>query len=78
MNPVPTTATLTALRALIWRSLHTDVRFGIVTDQNLPWPTLVERWQLYVRGDDAFAAALETPAFLRAERRRPVRPRSAR
>jgi alkanesulfonate monooxygenase SsuD/methylene tetrahydromethanopterin reductase-like flavin-dependent oxidoreductase (luciferase family) len=23
------------------------VRFGIVTDQNLPWPTLVERWQLF-------------------------------
>jgi F420-dependent oxidoreductase-like protein len=21
------------------------LRFGIVTDQNLPWPTLVERWQ---------------------------------
>jgi len=25
------------------------VRFGIVTDQNLPWPTLVERWQLFDR-----------------------------
>jgi alkanesulfonate monooxygenase SsuD/methylene tetrahydromethanopterin reductase-like flavin-dependent oxidoreductase (luciferase family) len=24
-----------------------DLRFGIVTDQNLPWPTLVERWQYY-------------------------------
>jgi F420-dependent oxidoreductase-like protein len=23
------------------------VRFGIVTDQNLPWPTLVERWRLF-------------------------------
>jgi F420-dependent oxidoreductase-like protein len=23
------------------------VRFGIVTDQNQPWPTLVERWQLF-------------------------------
>jgi F420-dependent oxidoreductase-like protein len=23
------------------------VRFGIVTDQNLPWSTLVERWQLF-------------------------------
>src|SRR6266851_966073 len=23
------------------------VRFGIVTDQNLPWATLVERWQLF-------------------------------
>ena len=23
------------------------MRFGIVTDQNLPWPTLVERWQLF-------------------------------
>ena len=23
------------------------LRFGIVTDQNLPWPTLVERWQLF-------------------------------
>jgi alkanesulfonate monooxygenase SsuD/methylene tetrahydromethanopterin reductase-like flavin-dependent oxidoreductase (luciferase family) len=23
------------------------VRFGIVTDQNLPWPILVERWQLF-------------------------------
>jgi F420-dependent oxidoreductase-like protein len=23
------------------------VRFGIVTDQNLPWPTLVERWQRF-------------------------------
>lgn len=22
------------------------LRFGIVTDQNLPWPTLLERWQL--------------------------------
>jgi F420-dependent oxidoreductase-like protein len=22
-------------------------RFGIVTDQNQPWPTLVERWQLF-------------------------------
>jgi F420-dependent oxidoreductase-like protein len=22
-------------------------RFGIVTDQNLPWPTLVERWQYF-------------------------------
>ena len=49
MNPVPTIATLTALRALIWRSLHTDVRFGIVTDQNEPWPRLVERWQLFER-----------------------------
>jgi alkanesulfonate monooxygenase SsuD/methylene tetrahydromethanopterin reductase-like flavin-dependent oxidoreductase (luciferase family) len=25
------------------------VRFGIVTDQNLPFPTLVERWQLFER-----------------------------
>jgi F420-dependent oxidoreductase-like protein len=24
-----------------------QVRFGIVTDQNLPWPTLVERWRLF-------------------------------
>jgi F420-dependent oxidoreductase-like protein len=24
-----------------------SVRFGIVTDQNLPWPELVERWQLF-------------------------------
>ena len=23
------------------------MRFGIVTDQNLPWPTLVQRWQLF-------------------------------
>src|SRR3981081_3099417 len=23
------------------------VRFGIVTDQNLPWATLVERWRLF-------------------------------
>jgi F420-dependent oxidoreductase-like protein len=23
------------------------IRFGIATDQNLPWPTLVERWQLF-------------------------------
>src|ERR1700736_2186313 len=23
------------------------VLFGIVTDQNLPWPTLVERWRLF-------------------------------
>src|SRR5438067_12881335 len=23
------------------------VRFGIVTDQNLPWPSLVGRWQLF-------------------------------
>ena len=23
------------------------MRFGIVTDQNLPWPTLVERWKLF-------------------------------
>jgi len=23
------------------------VRFGIVTDQNLPWPTLVERWKIF-------------------------------
>lgn len=23
------------------------LRFGICTDQNLPWPTLVERWQLF-------------------------------
>jgi F420-dependent oxidoreductase-like protein len=23
------------------------LRFGVVTDQNLPWPTLVERWQLF-------------------------------
>jgi alkanesulfonate monooxygenase SsuD/methylene tetrahydromethanopterin reductase-like flavin-dependent oxidoreductase (luciferase family) len=23
------------------------VRFGIVTDQNLPWPKLVERWRLF-------------------------------
>src|SRR5688572_19308388 len=25
------------------------MRFGIVTDQNLPWPELVERWQLFER-----------------------------
>lgn len=31
-----------------------------------------------VRDDDAFRAALETPALPRSERRRPVRPRSAR
>jgi tetratricopeptide (TPR) repeat protein len=31
-----------------------------------------------VRDDDAFRAALEAPAILRPERRRPVRPRSAR
>jgi len=31
-----------------------------------------------LRGDDAFTAALETPLLLRTERRRPVRPRSAR
>ena len=24
-----------------------DLRFGICTDQNLPWATLVERWKLY-------------------------------
>lgn len=24
-----------------------QLRFGICTDQNLPWPTLVERWQLF-------------------------------
>ena len=23
------------------------LRFGIATDQNLPWPTLVERWQVF-------------------------------
>jgi alkanesulfonate monooxygenase SsuD/methylene tetrahydromethanopterin reductase-like flavin-dependent oxidoreductase (luciferase family) len=23
------------------------LRFGLCTDQNLPWPTLVERWQLF-------------------------------
>ena len=23
------------------------VRFGIVTDQNLPWPVLVERWRVF-------------------------------
>ena len=31
-----------------------------------------------LRGDEAFTAALEAPPMLRAERRRPVRPRSAR
>jgi outer membrane protein assembly factor BamD (BamD/ComL family) len=31
-----------------------------------------------LRGDDAFTTALETPPLLRAERRRPLRPRSAR
>jgi len=31
-----------------------------------------------LRGDDAFTAALEAPAMVRPERRRPVRPRSAR
>jgi alkanesulfonate monooxygenase SsuD/methylene tetrahydromethanopterin reductase-like flavin-dependent oxidoreductase (luciferase family) len=25
------------------------LRFGILTDQNLPWPVLVERWQLFER-----------------------------
>jgi alkanesulfonate monooxygenase SsuD/methylene tetrahydromethanopterin reductase-like flavin-dependent oxidoreductase (luciferase family) len=24
-----------------------ELRFGICTDQNLPWPTLVERWRLF-------------------------------
>ncbi len=24
-----------------------ELRFGICTDQNLPWPTLVERWQYF-------------------------------
>jgi F420-dependent oxidoreductase-like protein len=24
-------------------------RFGLCTDQNLPWPTMLERWQLYER-----------------------------
>src|SRR6476660_5127156 len=31
-----------------------------------------------LRGDEAFTTALETPPLLRAERRRPLRPRSAR
>jgi outer membrane protein assembly factor BamD (BamD/ComL family) len=31
-----------------------------------------------LRGDDAFTAALEAPAMMRPERRRPIRPRSAR
>src|SRR5689334_23031083 len=31
-----------------------------------------------LRGDDAFTAALEAPPMMRPERRRPVRPRSAR
>jgi len=31
-----------------------------------------------LRGDDAFTAALEAPPMMRTERRRPVRPRSAR
>jgi outer membrane protein assembly factor BamD (BamD/ComL family) len=31
-----------------------------------------------LRGDDAFTAALEAPLMMRTERRRPVRPRSAR
>jgi F420-dependent oxidoreductase-like protein len=26
-----------------------ELRFGICTDQNLPWPTLVERWQHFER-----------------------------
>ncbi|HET9014647.1 MAG TPA: LLM class flavin-dependent oxidoreductase [Thermomicrobiaceae bacterium] len=26
-----------------------ELRFGICTDQNLPWPTLVERWQYFER-----------------------------
>jgi alkanesulfonate monooxygenase SsuD/methylene tetrahydromethanopterin reductase-like flavin-dependent oxidoreductase (luciferase family) len=25
------------------------MRFGLCTDQNLPWPTLLERWRLYER-----------------------------
>jgi alkanesulfonate monooxygenase SsuD/methylene tetrahydromethanopterin reductase-like flavin-dependent oxidoreductase (luciferase family) len=25
------------------------IRFGLCTDQNLPWPTLVERWQYFER-----------------------------
>jgi alkanesulfonate monooxygenase SsuD/methylene tetrahydromethanopterin reductase-like flavin-dependent oxidoreductase (luciferase family) len=24
-----------------------QVRFGVVTDQILPWPTLVQRWQRF-------------------------------
>jgi F420-dependent oxidoreductase-like protein len=28
-------------------TVQLSVRFGIVTDQNLPWPTLVERWKLF-------------------------------
>jgi outer membrane protein assembly factor BamD (BamD/ComL family) len=31
-----------------------------------------------LRGDDAFTAALEAPPMMRSERRRPLRPRSAR
>jgi alkanesulfonate monooxygenase SsuD/methylene tetrahydromethanopterin reductase-like flavin-dependent oxidoreductase (luciferase family) len=27
--------------------MNTPVRFGIVTDQNLPWTKLVERWRLF-------------------------------
>ena len=30
-----------------YRGTVGGVRFGIVTDQNLPWPTLVERWRLF-------------------------------
>ncbi len=36
------------------------LRFGICTDQNLPWPTLVERWQYFEAL--GFDSALYEPA----------------
>jgi len=39
---------MAAVGTALWpRDTVRRVRFGIVTDQNLPWPTLVERWQLF-------------------------------
>src|ERR1051326_7003721 len=46
------------------------VRFGIVTDQNLAWPTLVERWKLFDRL--GFDSARDCDPFMQP--RRPAGP----
>ena len=42
------------------------MRFGIVTDQNLPWPTLVERWRLF--DELGFDSAWDCAHFIQPSR----------
>jgi hypothetical protein len=45
--------------------MQRELRFGVITIQNVPWPTLAERWQYL---DDRVCRLLENPSAISSER----------